>query len=64
MKTNILAGLIIAAGSIWALQGSGVLPGSVMSGESFWLYAGILMIVAGIALLIYKNRKKPDSGES
>jgi hypothetical protein len=64
MKTglNIVSGLLILIGSVFALQGAGILPGSMMSGDSFWLYVGIIMVIVGIALLVYKNRQKPDAG--
>jgi hypothetical protein len=61
---NIIAGFMLLVGAIWAFQGAGILPGSVMSGDSFWLYTGLIMIVIGVVLLLYQNRQKPDSAEN
>jgi hypothetical protein len=45
----ITAGLVAAAaGVIFALQGFGVLGGSVMSGSSLWAVLGPLIAVAGL----------------
>ena len=46
-------GIVLAlAGIVWALQGAGILPGSMMSGQSFWLGAGIVALIAGIGLFV------------
>ena len=38
-------------GSVWFLQGVGVLPGSFMTGSQFWAIAGGLTAVAGLAVI-------------
>jgi uncharacterized membrane protein len=43
--------LLLLAGTVFALQGFGVLGGSVMSGSSFWAAAGPVIAVVGLALL-------------
>jgi ABC-type polysaccharide/polyol phosphate export permease len=58
MKTTIAAVLLILLGALWAGQGYGIIEGSVMTGDSFWLYVGIVLIALGIGLLIYKRMKK------
>ena len=57
--TRILAALLILSGSIFFLQGIGVLPGSFMSGAVEWAVYGGLAVVAG-GVLLYINRKKPE----
>jgi hypothetical protein len=55
MKNGLLiaAGLLVAiAGVIFALQGTGVIGGSAMSGNSFWAIAGPIIAVAGLLLVI------------
>jgi hypothetical protein len=47
---RIIGFIVLAAGVIWTLQGSGVLRGSVMTGSRFWLTAGIACLVAGTGL--------------
>ena len=34
-------------GGVWMLQGVGVLPGSFMTGQTFWAVVGALMLVVG-----------------
>jgi hypothetical protein len=51
-RTFIIGGgILLLAGSIWLLQGIGILPGSFMSGQSFWAWAGLVSLMAGIVLL-------------
>lgn len=64
MKTNIAAGLLLLIGAIWAGQGYGIIGGSIMTGDSFWLYVGIICMVAGLGLIIYKRVKQPKQDES
>jgi len=54
----ILGVIAIFAGGVWILQGSGVLPGSFMTGQSMWLVIGIL--VAGLGLgLTFNGLRSP-----
>jgi LPXTG-motif cell wall-anchored protein len=54
---NILAGVMIVIGTIFSLQGAGILQGSSMTGQTQWLAIGIGLMIAGIGLFIFKNRK-------
>ena len=54
---QIVAGLFIVTGIIWVLQGINVLPGSFMTGQMKWAYAGILCwFVAGGLLWLAKTK--------
>jgi hypothetical protein len=55
---NIVGVLLVLLGGIWVLQGINVLPGSFMSGQSRWAVRGAILIVAGIAGLVWANRKR------
>lgn len=56
---SLIVGLIaIVAGGVWILQGSGVLPGSFMTGQSMWLIIGIIVAIAGLALA-YNGIRRP-----
>ena len=46
----ILGGLMIVMGGTWLLQGVGILPGSFMTGQTFWAVVGAIVLVAGAAL--------------
>ena len=49
---TLVVGIVLsAAGTIWALQGAGVLGGSAMSGQEQWLVIGIVVDAAGVGLL-------------
>ena len=48
-------------GVIWLLQGINLLPGSFMTGQPFWAGAGIVMMIAGMALVVLAMRRKSES---
>jgi len=55
----LILGLIgIFAGGVWILQGSGVLPGSFMTGQRMWLVIGIIVAIVGLALA-YNGIRRP-----
>jgi hypothetical protein len=60
MRIGSLAVGVIAmlAGAVWILQGSGVLPGSFMTGQRMWLIIGIIVGIVGLALA-YNGIRKP-----
>jgi hypothetical protein len=64
MKTNIAAVLLMLLGALWAGQGSGIIEGSIMTGDSFWLYVGIILIALGIGLLVYKRVRQGKTEEN
>jgi hypothetical protein len=49
-------------GLIWVLQGLNVLPGSFMTGQMFWAYAGGVLTVLGMVLVAFAMRRKADYG--
>lgn len=50
--------LLIIAGTIWALQGLSILPGSFMSGNPQWTINGTVAVVIGAGLFWFGSRKK------
>jgi hypothetical protein len=38
-------------GTVWVLQGIGVLAGSFMTGQTFWAWAGAAVLAVGAAVL-------------
>ena len=54
----VVGALLVIAGTIFALQGFGVLGGSVMSGSNFWAAAGPIIAVVGLALLAGGARRR------
>jgi len=59
---SFVAGVIaILVGAVWILQGSGVLPGSFMTGQTMWLVIGILVagLGLGLAFNVLRRPAKP-----
>ena len=71
---GIIGILFILFGTVFALQGDGVIGGSVMTGNPFWIYAGSGVVVVGLLMAVAgfylgsrsKNATstKKESGES
>lgn len=47
----------LVLGSVWVLQGVGVLPGSFMTGQTVWAWAGAGVLGIG-AFLITRPRRR------
>jgi hypothetical protein len=43
---------MILAGGVWVLQGTGILPGSFMTGQPFWAVMGAIFLVLGGMLVV------------
>ena len=49
-----ITGIIVALiGLLWLFQGLGVVGGSFMTGESQWIYIGLVTATAGVALFAW-----------
>ncbi len=67
MKTlvGIFGILLIVVGVVWFFQGIGVLPGSFMTGQTFWAVAGFLAVISGIALVrTWRREGKAESSSA
>ena len=53
-----LGGFLALAGTVWALQGAGVLGGSAMSGNSTWIVIGVPVAALGV-LLAWRGVARP-----
>jgi hypothetical protein len=53
--------IVLLVGAVFAGQGSGLLPGSVMTGEKMWLYIGIVLAIFGIILIVLGLRRRRGS---
>ncbi|ESY87828.1 LPXTG cell wall anchor domain-containing protein [Mesorhizobium australicum] len=58
LTKNLLALIVLAIGALWSLQGIGVVGGSFMTGQSQWLYIGLAAMLAGLAGLVWANRRQ------
>lgn len=58
----MVSGVVLALlGTVWLLQGLNLLPGSFMTGQVFWAWAGLLTLVVGIGLL-FAAARRPGGG--
>jgi hypothetical protein len=55
---NIVGAILVLLGALWALQGLNVIDGSFMTGQTSWLVIGVLVAIAGVALLGWVNRRR------
>ena len=53
----IVGVIVLLVGAVFAGQGSGLIPGSVMTGEKMWLYIGIVLAIFGIILIVLGLRR-------
>jgi len=49
--------MALLMGAIWFLQGTNVMPGSFMTGQTRWAVYGAIMMVLGVMLLVRANRQ-------
>ncbi len=47
----VISVFLLLTGAIWILQGINILPGSFMTGQIGWAYAGIVTALIGGGLL-------------
>ncbi len=47
----VISVLLLLTGAVWILQGINILPGSFMTGQIGWAYAGIVAALIGGGLL-------------
>ncbi|MGX5844619.1 hypothetical protein ACWGTI_28340 [Mesorhizobium sp. ArgA1] len=54
----LLALIVLAMGLLWSLQGLGVVGGSFMTGQSQWLYIGIVTMLVGLVGMVWASRSR------
>ncbi|MDX1435621.1 MAG: hypothetical protein R3335_02340 [Anaerolineales bacterium] len=55
---TVIGGLLILSGIVWFLQGINILPGSFMTGQIQWAYAGVLAVFVGAGLVWFALRRR------
>jgi hypothetical protein len=50
--------LLFLMGTVWILQGTGIFPVGFMAYEMKYTYAGIVVDLLGIGLLVLANRRR------
>ncbi|MGX5848508.1 hypothetical protein ACWGTO_15665 [Mesorhizobium sp. PL10] len=54
----LLALIVLAMGLLWSLQGIGWVGGSFMTGQSQWLYIGIVTMLVGLVGMVWASRSR------
>ena len=54
---NAVGAILVAVGGIWWGQGAGYIRGSFMTANSKWLIIGAVVVLVGVALLIWTNSR-------
>ncbi len=58
---SILGALFILAGGVWALQGLRIINQGQMAGHRRWILIGGLVVIVGILVLVFSNRRRVAS---
>ncbi len=60
MRTSriVIAIILAIVGLAWIGQGSGVIPGSAMSGSTFWAVVGVVLLGAAAVVLVTEARRR------
>ncbi|MDX8527194.1 hypothetical protein RFM68_22085 [Mesorhizobium sp. MSK_1335] len=54
----VLALIVLGIGALWSLQGLGLIKGSFMTGQTQWLYIGLVTMLIGVVGLRWANRSR------
>jgi hypothetical protein len=57
---NILGVLLFLMGTFWILQGTGIFPVGMMANQMKYAYAGIVVDLVAIGLIIIANRRRKN----
>lgn len=55
---TIIGVVLLLLGALWIGQGANIIGGSFMSGQSQWLYIGIVVAIIGVALLYFAHGRR------
>ena len=57
IASTVVGVLCLLVGCIWFLQGINILPGSFMTGQTKWAVYGCILILIGLGILVFGNRR-------
>jgi LPXTG-motif cell wall-anchored protein len=55
---NVVGIILVLIGALWIAQGSNLMPNTMMSGQSLWLWIGVVAAIVGLGLLWWVNRRR------
>jgi hypothetical protein len=50
--------IVLGLGALWSLQGLGLVSGSFMTGQTRWLYIGLITMLVGVVWLSWASRSR------
>ena len=50
--------VLLLLGALWIAQGSNLMAGSAMSGQSMWLWIGVVVAIVGAGVVWWTNRRR------
>jgi len=56
---GVVGVLVLLMGAVFAGQGLGYIPGSVMTGDIKWFWIGSVMVVVGLVLGFFAFMRRP-----
>ncbi|MBZ9863296.1 hypothetical protein [Mesorhizobium sp. CA12] len=54
----VLALIVLGLGALWSLQGLGLVKDSFMTGQTQWLYIGLVTMLVGVVGLRWATRSR------
>ena len=57
---GVIGALVVLVGAVFAGQGLGFIPGSIMTGDMHWFWIGGAMVVVGLAMLAATFLRRPN----
>ncbi|RWE74782.1 MAG: hypothetical protein EOS63_25325 [Mesorhizobium sp.] len=55
---SVLTLIVLGVDALWSLQGLGLVGGSFMTGQTRWLYIGLVTMLAGIVGLRWASQSR------
>lgn len=61
--SSLMGLLMVAMGSIWAMQGLNIGPSAILQGfmvsDIRWTFYGVVLALLGIAQIVWTNKRRP-----
>ncbi len=55
---TVVSVILLLLGALWIAQGSNMMPNTVMSGQSMWLWIGVVVLIVGAIGVWWFNLRK------
>ena len=55
---TVVSVILLLLGALWIAQGSNMMPNTAMSGQSMWLWVGVVVLIVGAVGVWWFNIRK------